>query len=182
MSEPDEDDLQAFRAAMHGVRRLKATHRAPNQEQHPLDTRPRQKQADEQAVMAELLAIPENELIETGDTLLYRAPGVQDGVMRKLKRGQYHCNAELDLHGCNRERAQRLVTQFLAHSQHLGHRCVRIIHGKGNRSPNSGPVLKAYVASWLRRRQDVVAYCSARPSDGGTGAVYVLLRAIRAGD
>lgn len=126
--------------------------------------------------MAALLTIPENELLETGDTLLYRAEGIQDGVMRKLKRGQYHLDAELDLHGCNRERAHTLITQFLARSLDRGFRCVRIIHGKGNRSPNSGPVLKIHVASWLRRRQDVVAYCSARPSDGGTGAVYVLLR------
>lgn len=179
MSLPDDVDRAAFAAAMAGVRRLHATHLAAHERQPPSVPHPRQTEADERAVMAELLAIPENELLETGDTLLYRIDGVQEGVMRKLRRGQYHLDAELDLHGCNRERAQQLIVQFLAHCQDRRHRCVRIIHGKGNRSPNSGPVLKAYVASWLRRRQDVVAYCSARPSDGGTGAVYVLLRATR---
>ena len=71
--------------------------------------------------------------------------------------------------------------RFLAHCQDQSYRSVRIIHGKGNGSPNSGPVIKRYLDSWLRKRQDVVAFCSARPVDGGTGAVYVLLRAMNKG-
>ncbi len=71
-----------------------------------------------------------------------------------------------------------LVNQFLADCQDRGVRCVRIIHGKGNGSPNTGPVIKALLDGWLRRRRDVIAFCSARPADGGTGAVYVLLRAV----
>lgn len=126
--------------------------------------------------MAELLAEPELELLETGDTLSYRVAGVQDGVMRKLKRGQYRIGAELDLHGLNRDKAQLAVARFLAQCRDQRSHCVRIIHGKGNGSPNSGPVLKTYLNAWLRRRKDVVAFSSARPADGGTGAVYVLLR------
>lgn len=173
---PDDDDTQLFRQAVVGVRRLTASPRQLDRGQPP-STRPRQTEADEKAVMAELLADPEPELLETGDTLLYRSDGVQDAVMRKLRRGQYHIDGELDLHGYNRVQARLVLTQFLTRCHDRNLRCVRIIHGKGNGSPNSGPVLKTHVASWLRRRNDVVAYCSARPCDGGTGAVYVLLRA-----
>lgn len=171
----DEDDALVFRAAVAGVRQLTATHQPPGHGKLPAP-HPRQTEADERAVIAELLADPEPDLLETGETLLYRSDGVQDGVMRKLRRGQYRIESELDLHGCNREKARLQVAQFLAHCQNHRLRCVRIIHGKGNGSPNSGPVLKSYVASWLQRRKEVLAYCSARPVDGGTGAVYVLLR------
>lgn len=176
MNEPEDEDSALFRSAMAGVRRKPAA-------QHvtlrggPVSARPRQTELDEQEVLKELLLDPEPDALESGDTLLYRMDGVQDSVMRKLRRGQYALQAELDLHGLNREAARLEVVRFLAHCQDRGHRCVRIIHGKGNRSPNSGPVIKALVDSWLRRRNDVTAFCSARPVDGGTGAVYVLLRA-----
>lgn len=171
----EEDDIAIFRAAVAGVRRLETTHQKPNVSKLP-STRPRQTEADEQAVLKELLATPEPDLLENGDTLNYRVDGVQDGVMRKLKRGQYRIERELDLHGLNRDKAQLAVARFLAQCQDQHLRCVRIIHGKGNGSPNSGPVLKTYVNAWLRRRKDVVAFHSARPVDGGTGAIYVLLR------
>ncbi len=170
-----EEDIAEFRAAVAGIRRLVPKHQQPG-DGKPLSTRPRQTEADEQAVMAELLAEPELELLETGDTLSYRVAGVQDGVMCKLKRGQYRIGAELDLHGLNRDKAQLAVARFLAQCRDQRAHCVRIIHGKGNGSPNSGPVLKTYLNAWLRRRKDVVAFSSARPADGGTGAVYVLLR------
>jgi DNA-nicking Smr family endonuclease len=102
---------------------------------------------------------------------------VQDAVVRRLRRGSYRVCAEVDLHGLNRIAAQALVAQFLADCLNRNIRCVRIIHGKGNGSPNTGPVIKALLDGWLRRRRDVIAFCSARPADGGTGAVYVLLRA-----
>jgi len=141
-------------------------------------TRPRSTEADERAVLEELLTGPlDYATLESGDTLIYRAPGIQDSVWRRLRRGNWHIGGELDLHGLNRERAQPAVAVFLADCQDRGVRCVRIIHGKGNGSPNTGPVIKSLLDAWLRRRKDVLAFCSARPQDGGTGAVYVLLRA-----
>mgnify|MGYP000456310711 FL=1 len=129
-------------------------------------------------MLAELLDDTlEPEAIESGDVLVYRAPGIQDTVWRRLRRGGYRIAAELDLHGLNRDAARHAVVQFLAHCQDHDLRAVRIIHGKGNGSPNSGPVIKALLDGWLRKRKDVLAFCSARPHDGGTGAVYVLLRA-----
>ena len=175
---PDPADDVDFRSAMAGVQPRGSSDRVPPPRKPP-PPRPRQAEADERAVMAELLEFGmfEPELIESGDTLSYRGPGLQDGVWRKLRRGAYRVRAELDLHGMNRGDAHAAVGEFLAECQSKDVRCVRIIHGKGNRSPNTGPVIKTLLDSWLRRRSDVIAFCSARPHDGGTGAVYVLLRA-----
>lgn len=173
-SPEDEDDAALFRASISGVKPLTSSHHAHTKPK-PL-ARPLQKEADERAVLAELLADPEPDMLESGDTLIYQGPGLQDGVFRKLRRGQFRIQSELDLHGLNRTKAKLEVTRFLAHCQDQNVRCVRIIHGKGNGSPNSGPVIKSHLDSWLRKRKDVVAFCSARPVDGGTGAVYVLLR------
>lgn len=173
---PESDEPAAlFAEAMRGVKRM-APHTHVTLDGRKLSTRPRQSELDEREVLKELLADPEPEAIESGDTLVYRAPGVQDGVLRKLRRGQYRIERELDLHGLNRDAARLVVVRFLAFCQDHGIRCVRIIHGKGLGSPNSGPVIKTQLDGWLRKRKDVLAFCSARPMDGGTGAVYVLLR------
>ena len=172
-----DDDRQAFLTAMGDVRRHRSGARLSVQRPAPPPVA-RSAEADARAVMAELLADPVDiDDLEYGETLSYRAAGVQEGVLRRLRRGHYRIEGQLDLHGYNRNQARLAVTDFLAECQARMWRCVRIVHGKGNGSPNSGPVLKAHVDSWLRRRRDVVAFCSARPSDGGTGAVYVLLRA-----
>ncbi|HET7315008.1 Smr/MutS family protein [Salinisphaera sp.] len=139
--------------------------------------RPRMREADEAAVMAELLAdAPPDPDIETGDDLVHRREGVQHAVIRRLRRGHYRCQAEIDLHGMVVEVARRCLTEFLQEALARGYRCVRIVHGKGLRSGHRGPVLKIKVAGWLRQREEVLAYASARPVDGGTGALYVLLR------
>lgn len=171
----DDDD---FRSAMTDVQPRRASNRVPPPRVLP-PPRPRQAEADERAVMSELLdfGMFEPDLIESGDSLVYRGPGLQDSVWRKLRRGAYRVRAELDLHGMNRNDAHAAVGDFLAECQAKDVRCVRIIHGKGNRSPNTGPVIKTLLDSWLRRRSDVIAFCSARAHDGGTGAVYVLMRA-----
>lgn len=175
MTDPDDEDAAAFRAAMSGVKRKAAAVHVPPTAP-AVSARPRQQEADDLEVMKELLLEPDAEALESGDTLIYRMPGVQDAVFRKLRRGQYAIQDELDLHGLNRLAARLEVVKFLAHCQDQRRRCVRIIHGKGNGSPNSGPVIKSLLDGWLRKRNDVLAFCSARPMDGGTGAVYVLLR------
>jgi DNA-nicking Smr family endonuclease len=166
-----------FRQAMSGVKPHAGSDRFVPERARP-STRPRSTEADEQAVLLEMMSDTlEPEDIESGDTLTHRAPGIQDSVWRRLRRGGYHIGAELDLHGMNRDQAREAVAGFLARCQDRDLRALRIIHGKGNGSPNSGPVIKVLLAGWLRRRKDVLAFCSARPHDGGTGAVYVLLRA-----
>lgn len=114
--------------------------------------------------------------LATGDELVYRRNGVQSSVMRRLRRGYYRCQAEIDLHGMVVATARLSLADFLQEAHDFNYRCVRIIHGKGLRSGHRGPVLKTKVTGWLRQRNEVLAYISARPVDGGTGALYVLLR------
>jgi len=109
--------------------------------------------------------------------LSFHRAGVRIQVMRRLRRGLYPIQDELDLHGQNQAEARDRLADFIARSRDSGRRCVRIIHGKGSRSGGRGPVLKTAVNLWLRRHMDVMAFTSARAIDGGTGAVYVLLRA-----
>jgi DNA-nicking Smr family endonuclease len=115
--------------------------------------------------------------VEAEDYLEFRRPGVRDQVLRRLKRGRFPIEGELDLHGLNQAAARELLADYLAAQRESGRRCLRIIHGKGYRSGARGPVLKSAANDWLRRHPDVMAFVSARPLDGGAGAVYVLLRA-----
>jgi DNA-nicking Smr family endonuclease len=110
-------------------------------------------------------------------SLSFRRGGVRDQVLRRLRRGLYPTEGELDLHGLNQPSARDQLAEFIARSRNAGRRCVRIVHGKGYRSGARGPVLKTAVNLWLRRHMDVMAFTSAKTIDGGTGAVYVLLRA-----
>jgi DNA-nicking Smr family endonuclease len=113
----------------------------------------------------------------TGDEALsFQRAGVRIQVMRRLRRGLYPLDDELDLHGLSQTAARDQLAEFIAHSRDNGCRCVRIIHGKGYRSGARGPVLKTAVNLWLRLDLDVMAFVSARAIDGGTGAMYVLLR------
>jgi DNA-nicking Smr family endonuclease len=109
--------------------------------------------------------------------LSFQRAGVRIQVMRRLRRGLYPIDNELDLHGLTQSAARNELADFIARSRDSGLRCVRIIHGKGYRSGARGPVLKTAVNLWLRRHMDVMAFVSARAIDGGTGAMYVLLRA-----
>ena len=113
--------------------------------------------------------------IDTGEELLFRRPGVRDDTLRRLRRGQYSVEAEVDLHGLGRHAAHEALRDFIVSSAARGLSCVRVIHGKGRGSGPRGPVLKHVVNHWLRRMDDVLAFASARPVDGGTGAAYVLL-------
>jgi DNA-nicking Smr family endonuclease len=111
-----------------------------------------------------------------GDALSFQRAGVRTQVVRRLRRGLIPIEDELDLHGLSQTAARYQLAEFLTYSRTAGRRCVRIIHGKGYRSGARGPVLKTAVDLWLRRHLDVMAFTSARAIDGGTGAVYVLLR------
>ena len=110
------------------------------------------------------------------EALVFQRAGLRPQVMRRLRRGLYPTEDELDLHGLHQTAARDRLAEFIAQSRDAGHRCVRIIHGKGYRSGARGPVLKTAVNLWLRRHLDVMAFVSARAIDGGTGALYVLLR------
>lgn len=172
------EDRAAFAEAMRDVQPRGESSRHVARPTPPAP-RPRLREADDAAVRHELhRGPPEPDPAEAVDALCFRGPGLQDTAWRRLRRGSYRIGAELDLHGLNRQRAREAVRAFLEDCHARGVRCVRIVHGKGLGSPNSGPVIKTLLDGWLRRRRDVLAFCSARPHDGGTGAAYVLLRAM----
>jgi DNA-nicking Smr family endonuclease len=120
--------------------------------------------------------VVEDDAPGAADPLSFRRPGVREQTLRQLRRGRYPVEDQLDLHGLSQAAARDQLAEFIAASRHAGLRCVRVVHGKGYRSGARGPVLKIAVNTWLRRHTDVLAFTSARVIDGGTGAVYVLLR------
>jgi DNA-nicking Smr family endonuclease len=144
---------------------------------HRPPPKPLQRLRDEAQVIDDMLSdnIDPSEL-ETGEELSFCRPGLQHSVLKKLRRGQYSVGAELDLHGMRVAEARQALSLFLHHALANNIKVVRIIHGKGNGSLNKQPVLKGKVNHWLQQRIEVLAFCSARPVDGGTGAIYVLLR------
>jgi DNA-nicking Smr family endonuclease len=120
---------------------------------------------------------PASSPVDGGTVLSFQRAGVRIQEMRKLRRGLFPAQGELDLHGFTQADARDRLADFIVASRYQGIRCVRIIHGKGYRSGSRGAVLKTAVDSWLRRHLDVLAFVSAKAIDGGTGALYVLLRA-----
>lgn len=169
----DDESKKLFREAVADTKRLpaKAVRATPKPKPQARFTR-----ASEQEILeASLAGLPDPNEPLIGDGLWYAKPGVQDATLRKLRRGHYSVGAELDLHGLRAEAARLALAEFLQSAHNRRVRCVRIIHGKGYRSGPRGPVLKQKLNGWLRQRDDVIAFCSARPTDGGTGAVYVLL-------
>ena len=173
-SDPENDDVSLFREAVRDVKPM-APDRPAWRRRGPAP-RARFTRADRHAVLQESLSGGSDDpALASGEELVFHRGGLQSPVLRKLRRGQYRVEAELYLHGMIVTEAKRALRDFLADALHARMRCVRVIHGKGLRSGHRGPVLKSTVGSVLRRIGAVVAYVSARPVDGGTGAVYVLL-------
>ncbi|MGV6857926.1 MAG: Smr/MutS family protein [bacterium] len=178
-NEPPEDDKSLFLAAIGEVKRV-TSDRVVHDKEKPKPV-PKQFIKDEEAVLQDMLS--DNYLdidVQAEDVLDYCSPGLQKTAYRKLRRGEYRCEDEIDLHGYTVDQARTAFSQFLNRCREQDVRSVRIIHGKGYSSVD-GPQLKARVNSWLRQRGDVIAFHSARPADGGTGAVYVLLKSARKG-
>ncbi|MDH5446784.1 MAG: Smr/MutS family endonuclease [Gammaproteobacteria bacterium] len=173
--DPPENEHDLFRELMDDVRPLQQDKTAPYRPKKP--PRPIKREQDEKQVIRDMMSDPVSiDELETGEELLFSRSGIQPNVMRKLRRGQFSIEAELDLHRLTSDQARQAVAEFLPEMSQLDKRCVRIIHGKGHGSFNKTPVIKNKLNHWLQQRDEVLAFCSARPVDGGTGAIYVLLR------
>jgi DNA-nicking Smr family endonuclease len=173
-ADEETDEASLFRDAVRDVRPL-AT-RTPVPRAARVRPQARFARADRAAVLRESLdAGGPDPMLAAGDELVYRRPQVQPAVLRRLRRGEYRVQREIDLHGLTVAEAKQALREFLVEALERHVRCVRIVHGKGLRSGTRGPVLKAAVSALLRRTGAVLAYVSARPADGGTGAMYVLL-------
>lgn len=175
----DEHDL--FRTAVQDVRPLPPHGRVEQPAAVPAAL-PRQRMLDESRVVADSLSDPIQweDGQETGEELVFLRPGMRRDTLRKLRRGAWVLQAELDLHGLTSVEARQAVAQFLALCRQQDRRCVRIIHGKGLGSHNRQGVLRNKIGHWLAQRDEVLAYCQARPCDGGSGAVVVLLKSGKA--
>jgi DNA-nicking Smr family endonuclease len=175
---PSTDDINLFRRSIGPIRRIRsdkvypaAKHPAPRPLAAATD-----KTAPHPPVFAEEFHGRE---ISARESLYFARTGLQQRLLQRLRRGQLPCEAELDLHGMTIAEAQHQLARFLSYCGERGLRTVRIIHGKGYGSREQAPVLKSRINHWLREQQAVLAFCSSRPDQGGTGAVNVLLRSPR---
>lgn len=139
---------------------------------------PVQRQRDEQAVLREALSDEwdTSSLLDTDEALSFRRPGVGVDVVRKLRKGDWSVQAQLDLHNQRTDEARQMLGQFIRESHKNGLRCVRVVHGKGLGSPGKVSVLKPKVQSWLIQKNQVIAFVQATPMQGGAGALVVLLQ------
>ena len=175
MRSPPEDD--EFRRATRDVEPLPAPRRVRLSRQ-PAAPVPEQTRRDERAALSESLSGSRSidDAIESGEELSFLRDGLSRQLLRKLRRGHWVVQDELDLHGMNRVQAAHAVAEFLRHCSVRHLRCVRIVHGKGLRSRNRESVLKDKVRKWLSVRDEVLAFCQAPAADGGAGALLVLLK------
>jgi DNA-nicking Smr family endonuclease len=164
------EDAALFREAIGDVRRIEAEDAAIE--------RPRPEPEARRLAQDEAEALVESRLPgsdpEGGEIIAWRKPSLDERVLRQLKRGEFSISDEIDLHHLRAAEAEALLKRFLNDARGGFHPCVRIVHGKGLRSEGA-PVLKQIVDRVLRQRGDVIAFASAPPAQGGSGAVLVLL-------
>lgn len=171
-------DAELFRRAVGEVSLLPPSDKAHSTVPRPLPI-PRQRMADEQAALEASLSdeFTVDTLLDTDEALSFARMGIGPDILRKLRRGHWVIQGQLDLHGMRRDEAREALAEFLRNAVKRGTRCVRIIHGKGLGSVNKEPVLKNKVRNWLVQKEEVIAFCQARAADGGSGALVVLLKA-----
>jgi len=168
----EDDGRDEFRRAVAGAQPLRHAKRVSLRKPAPAPVA-RQRHLDESAALAESLAAPfePDDALETGEELAYLRDGMARDTLRKLRRGHWAIQDGVDLHGLTREQAAAVVVDFLNHCLARGHRCVRIVHGKGL------GILKAKLRKWLPQKDEVLAFCQAPAREGGGGALLVLLKA-----
>ncbi len=179
---PDDDDID-FKKAMRDVRPLvqdkhklsapKAKHCRPKRNAQDTHTLPPPVHAYDYDVSQ----MDQDRWVSGDAKVVFKRDGVQLKTIDSLRRGQYPIQARLDLHHFNASQAMALADQFIDQCRHEGLRCVLMIHGKGYMSRNDKPILKNILIEHLRKNPYVLAYHFARPRDGGTGALYVLIKA-----
>ena len=173
----EHDPATLFRHVVGTVAPLADKNRVePNRPLPP--PKPLKREQDEANVLREALEAPLSfqDRLDIGDESAFLREGLARRVLTDLRRGRWVIQRELDLHGNNRDEARAELGHFLAEALDQGLRCVRIIHGKGHGSPGRISILKQLSRGWLMQRNEILAFCQARPHDGGDGALMVLLR------
>jgi DNA-nicking Smr family endonuclease len=179
---PPQDDASAFAAAMSGVRPLGSAPRRVGPPPPPAEP-PARTMDDDTAALLELSEFVAGngpfDIVDGDEHIEGATVGLDPRIMRRLRQGDYSCASHLDLHGLTRDEARVKLEQFVGDARRRGQRCVLVVHGRGLHSKDQKPVLKEALVAWFGRaslRKQILAFCSARPYDGGTGALYVLLR------
>ena len=175
MGTKDDDDL--FRAEMQGVKPVRPANRAEIGKPRPKPL-PVKRMEDDKKVLGELLSDHAGweDFNETGNAETFLRQGLPRDILRKLKRGEWVVQNELDLHGLGSDAARIELANFIQHARRNGLRCIKVIHGKGLRSQSGEAVLRNRVRKNLMQRDEVLAFADARPADGGSGAVLILLK------
>ena len=173
----DADDLALFQAELGDVRPLRQDHVPSVRDSGDAEAQKARRAAAQQEsdLDPDFMSLEAVTLLDPHDLVSFRRPGVQEGVFRKLRLGEYELHASLDLQGQSLRQAKTLLLEFLRECQRCEIRTVLIRHGKGLQS-NPPALLKSYVSQWLQLWPDVLALHSARHQDGGGSALYVLLR------
>lgn len=174
----EEDEARLFYEAMAGAAPMKDR----GEVKPPTGVVPRivDENAEAMAQLSELISGEGPfDIADSDEFVEGRAPGVNEALMRALRSGDFSVQGHLDLHGMTRAEAKEAVEKFVSESRRAGKRCVLVVHGRGLNSKDQIPVLKEALRTWLQRgriAKSVLAFATARPHDGGAGAVYVLLR------
>ncbi len=170
-----EEDMALFHEAMRDVSPLPAVNRIVIRDTISAAI-PHRKIEHEEQVSPDTLSDHVAINLEAGDSWNFMRPGISQQTLKRLRRGYWCIQGELDLHGLTRDEARQVLSSFLDRCGQQGMRCVRIIHGKGLSSRNREPVLKTRIGNWLMQRADVLAFCQAKPEHGGGGALLILLK------
>lgn len=176
---PDKEDLAFFKEAMSGVKRTKLFPERTKSKKiiSELEKTELIRQKEDKQPIGIPLFDPTELKIGSEDRLFFSRSGLQNKRIKQFVRGDIRQSDYLDLHQMTVEQARSAVLNFLLHSRERRYNCVRIIHGKGKLN-QSGAKLKNHVNCWLMQIPWILAFSSAQPRDGGTGALYVLLRRI----
>jgi DNA-nicking Smr family endonuclease len=178
MSKISDEERDLFRAAMSNVRPLKTAKRIYFSKKTKVPKiRSRNILEDDEKIFEP--SDRQTPSVTTNQAISFARPGVHDSIFRKLQKGTLSISASLDLHGETQEAARTLLSQFIQHCYQNNQRYLRIVHGKGLSAKTAYPILKNQIYHWLPQFPQVLAFQSASPRDGGTGAVYVLLKARR---
>ena len=172
-----EAEANLFARAVGVVQRMPLNEQAPIQSPAPAPVAV-QRQKDEEAVLRDALSdgFDVSTLLDTDDALSFRRPGIGIGVTQELRKGGWSIQREIDLHGLRSDEARVALAEFIRIAHKQGLRCLRVVHGKGLGSPGKTSVLKPEVHSWLIQKNQVMAFVQAKATEGGAGALVVLLK------
>ena len=168
-----DEDSQLFRGSIGDVKQLSST------ERYSFEDKPKPKPVKKKFTSKKTKAEPffqQTNDVQSDEYIFFERDGIQHKTIKKLKRGSIGIDEKVDLHGLNQQEAQQLLDEFLAEQIEQRCRCILVIHGKGTGSLNNRPVLKNLSVNILKNEPSVLAFVSAQQRDGGTGALYVLLR------